>query len=108
MTKLLWEWKPRLVVALVVCGLLIVMSHINCDVTSYPVVMHRYANTNGDEQRYKMSKTQVFIAFHKMVIVVEQKMTTYTVCAVVVGTSAVSESSTNHSSIDRIVVNFSD
>ena len=39
--KLLWEWKPRFTVALVVRGLLIVTSHTNCDVTSYPVGMHR-------------------------------------------------------------------
>ena len=52
-------------------GLLIVMSHTNCDVTSSPVVMHRYANADGDEQRYKTSKTQIFLAFYKMMIVVE-------------------------------------
>ena len=37
--KLLWEWKPRFTVALVVRGLFIVTSHTNCDITSYPVVM---------------------------------------------------------------------
>ena len=42
---------------------------------------------DGDEQRYKMLKTQVSIAFCKIVIVVEYKLTTYTVCAVVVGTA---------------------
>ena len=42
MAKLLWEWKPRFAVALVVRDLLIVTSHTNCDVTSGPVVMHRY------------------------------------------------------------------
>ena len=57
MAKLLWEWKPRFAIALVVCDLLIVTSHTNCDVTSCPVVMRHYASANGDEQRYKMSKT---------------------------------------------------
>ena len=33
--------------------------------------MRRYANANGDEQRYKTSKKQAFFAFYKMVIVVE-------------------------------------
>ena len=51
MAKLLWEWKPRFAVALVVRDLLIVTSHTNCDVTSGPVVMRRYANADGDEQR---------------------------------------------------------
>ena len=69
--KLLWEWKPRFAVALVVRGLLIVTSQTNCDVTSCPVVMRRYANADGDEQRYKTSKTQVSLAFCKIVIVVE-------------------------------------
>ena len=55
MAKLLWEWKPRFAVALVVRDLLIVTSHTNCDVTSGPVVMRRYANADGDEQRYKTS-----------------------------------------------------
>ena len=49
--------------------------------------MRRYANTDGDEQRYKTSKTQVSLAFCKIMIVVEKKLTTYTVCAVVVGTA---------------------
>ena len=71
MGKLLWEWKPRFAVALVVRGLLIVTSHTNCDVTSCPVVMRRYANADGDEQRYKTLKTQVSLAFCKIVIVVE-------------------------------------
>ena len=71
MAKLLWEWKPRFVVALVVRGLLMVMSHTNCDVTSCPVVMRCYTNADGDKQRYKTSKTQVFLAFCKIVIVVE-------------------------------------
>ena len=71
MAKLLWEWKPRFAIALVVRGLLIVMSHTNCDVTSCPVVMRRYANADGDEQRYKISKTQVSLAFCKIVIMVE-------------------------------------
>ena len=71
MAKLLWEWKPRFAVALVVCGLLIVTSQTNCDVTSCPVVMRRYANADGDEQRYKTSKTQVSLALGKIVIVVE-------------------------------------
>ena len=51
MAKLLWEWKPRFAVVLVVRDLLIVTSHTNCDVTSGPVVMRRYANADGDEQR---------------------------------------------------------
>ena len=59
MAKLLWEWKPRFAVALVVRDLLIVTSYTNCDVTTCPVVMCRYANADGDEQRYKTSKTQV-------------------------------------------------
>ena len=87
MAKLIWEWKSRFVVVLVVRGLLIVTSHTSYEVTSCPVVMRRYANVNGDEQRYKMSKTQVFLAFYKMVIMVEWKLTNYRVCAVVVGTA---------------------
>ena len=71
MAKLLWEWKPRFAVALVVRGLLIVTSHTNCDVTSWPVVMRRYAYADGDEQRHKTLKTQVSIAFCNIVIVVE-------------------------------------
>ena len=63
MAKLLWEWKPRFAVALVVRDLLIVTSHTNCDVTSGPVVMRRYANADGDEQWYKTSKTQVSRTF---------------------------------------------
>ena len=39
MAKLLWEWKPRFAVALVVRGMLIVTSHTDCDVTGCPVVM---------------------------------------------------------------------
>ena len=70
MAKLLWEWKPRFAVALVVRGLLIVTSHTNCDVTSCPV-MRRYADADGDEQRYKTLKTQVSLALCKIVIVVE-------------------------------------
>ena len=46
-------------------------SHTNCDVTSCPVVMRRYANADGDEQRYKTSKTQVSLAFCKIAIEVE-------------------------------------
>ena len=71
MAKLLWERKPRFAVALVVRGLLIMMSQTNCDVTNFPVVMRRYANADGDEQQYKTSKTQVSLAFCKIVIVVE-------------------------------------
>ena len=52
-------------------ALLIVTSHTNCDVTSCPVIMRSYANVKGDEQQYKTSKMQVFLAFYKMVIVVE-------------------------------------
>ena len=63
MATLLWEWKPRFAVALVVRDLLIVTSHANCDVTSGPVVMRRYANADGDEQRYKTPKTQVSLTF---------------------------------------------
>ena len=63
MAKLLWVWKPRFGVALMVRDLLIVTSHTNCDVTSGPVVMRRYANADGDEQRYKTSKTQVSLTF---------------------------------------------
>ena len=70
-----------------VCGLLIVTLHTNCDVTSCPVIMRHYTNADGDEQRYKTSKSQVSLAFCKIVIVVEYKLTTYTVCAVVVGTA---------------------
>ena len=71
MTKLLLEWIPRFAIALVVLGLLIVTSHTNCDVTSYAVAMRRYANAHGDEQRFKTLKTQVSIAFCKIVIMVE-------------------------------------
>ena len=60
MAKLLWERKPRFAVALVVRGLLIVTSHTNCDVTSCPVVRRRYANADGDEQRYKTMKLPNF------------------------------------------------
>ena len=70
MAKLLREWKPIFAVALVVRGLLIVTSETSCDVTSGPFVMRRYANADGDEQRYKTSKTQVSLAFCKIVIVV--------------------------------------
>ena len=49
--------------------------------------MRRYANADGEEQRHKTSKMQVSLAFCKIVIVVEYKLTTYTVCAVVVGTA---------------------
>ena len=115
MAKLLWEWKPRFAISLVVRGLLIVTSHINCDVTSCPVIMRRNANADGDEQRYKTSKTQVSLAFCKILIVVEYKLNAHMVCAVVVGTAsgsttagttrAVPDCSTNHSSVDRIVVN---
>ena len=73
MAKLIWEWKPRFAVALVVRGLLIGTSHNNCDVTSCPVVMRRYANTDGDEQRHKPSKLQNSLAFCKIMIVVECK-----------------------------------
>ena len=71
MAKLLWKWKPRFAVALVVRGLLIVTSQTNCDVTSCPIVMRRYASADGDEQRYKMPKTQVSLPFFKIVIMVE-------------------------------------
>ena len=74
-------------VALVLRGLLIVTLHTNCDVTRCPVFMHRNANADGDEQRHKTSKTQVFLAFHKMVVVVEQKLTTYTVCTGVIASA---------------------
>ena len=33
--------------------------------------MRRYATADGDEQRYKTSKTQVSLAFYKIVIAVE-------------------------------------
>ena len=52
-------------------GLLIVTSHTNCDVTSCPVIMRRYANADGDEQQYKTLKMQVSIDFCKIVIMVE-------------------------------------
>ena len=71
MAKLLWEWKPRFAVALVVRGLLILTSHTNYDFTSSLVVMCRYANVDGEEQWYNTSKTQIFLAFYKMMIVVE-------------------------------------
>ena len=62
MAKLIWEWKPRFAIALVVRDLLIVTSHTNFDVTSCPVVMRRYADADGDEEWYKTSKTQVSLA----------------------------------------------
>ena len=71
MAKLHWEWQPRFSIALVVHGLLIMTSQTNCDVTSCPVVMHGYANADGDEQRYKTSKMQVSLTFRKIMIVVE-------------------------------------
>ena len=63
MAKLLWERKQRFAVALVFRGLLIVTSPTNCDITICPVVMRRYTNADGAEQRYKTSKTQVYLAF---------------------------------------------
>ena len=128
MAKLLWEWKPRFAVALVVRDLLIVTSHTNCDVTSGSVVMRRYANADGDEQRYKTSKTQVSLTFCKLwswwsrnwplirsVLswLVLQSGTAHVVPAgaaasgrATAGTNcAVPDCSTNHSSADRIVVN---
>ena len=69
MAKLLWEWKPRFAVALVVRGMLIVTSHTNCDVTGCPVVMRSYANADEDEQWCKTSKTQVSLAFCNIVII---------------------------------------
>ena len=84
MSNLLSECKPRLAIALVGRSLLIVTSHTNCDVTSCPVVMRRYANADGDEQQYKTLKTQDSLAFCKIVIMVEYKLTTYMVCAGVV------------------------
>ena len=85
MAGLLWDWKPMFAVApwLVACcavarGHLIVTSHTNCDVTSCLVVMGRYSNADGDEQRHKTSKTQVFRGFfiYKMVITVEYELIT--------------------------------
>ena len=109
MAKLLWELKPRFAVALVARGMLIVTSHTNYDVTSCPVVMRRYANTDRDEQWYKTSQTQVSLAFCKTVFVVKYKLTTYMVCAVVVGTairhSTSCASRRAAASADRIVVN---
>ena len=35
----------------------------NCDVTSCPVIMRRYANADGDEQQYKTSEPQGFLVF---------------------------------------------
>ena len=54
--------------------------------------MRCYTNADGNEQRYKTSKTQVSLAFYKIVNVVEKKLTTYTVCAVVVGKVAIRHS----------------
>ena len=128
MAKLLWEWKPRFAVALVVRDLLIVTSPTNCDVTSGPVVMRRYANADGDEQPYKTSKTQVSLTFYvncdrgRMIWpliwsalswLVLQSGTALVVpagaaasgCATAGTTRAVRDCSTNHSSADRIVVN---
>ena len=85
MAKLLWEWKPRFAVALVVRGLLIVTSHNNCDVTSCPVVMRRHANADGDEQRYKTLKTQVSIAFCK--IVAARRPAQFVLCRIAVPTT---------------------
>ena len=65
MAKQIWEWKPRLAVALVVRGLLIVTSHTNCDVTSFPVV-HRYVNADWDEQRYKRRTRKFILLFIKL------------------------------------------
>ena len=64
--------------------------------------MRRYANADGDEQRYKTLKTQVFIAFCKIVIV---EVGTASGRATAGTTRAVPDCSTNHSSADRIVVN---
>ena len=99
MAKLLWEWKPRFAVSLVVRDLLIVTSHINCDITSGAVVMPRYANADGDEQRYKTSKTQVSLTFSvncdRGRIVIDH----------LYGLRCRGWYCTNHSSADRIVVN---
>ena len=121
MAKLLWEWKPRFAVALVVRGLLIVTSHTNCDVTNCPVVMRRYANADGDEQRYKMSKTHVSLACDRGRIEIDHlyglrcrgwycNPEQHSLCRPArpqaAGTTrAVPDCSTNHSSADRIVVN---
>ena len=59
--------KLRFTIALVVCGLLIVKSHTNCDVshvTRCPVMRH-YENADRDKQWHKTSKTQVFLPFFK-------------------------------------------
>ena len=115
MAKPLWEWKPRFAVVLVVRGLLIVTSHTNCDVTSCPVVMLRYANADGDEQRYLTSKTQVFLAFLQNCdrgrIEIDHLYGLhwsgwYSSGRATAGTThAVPDCSNNHSSADRIVVN---
>ena len=67
MAKLLWEWKPRFGVALVARGLLIVTWHTNYDVTSCPVVMRCYANTDGDEHAVPDSSTNHSSADHIVV-----------------------------------------
>ena len=63
MAKLLWEWKPRFAVALVVRDLLIVTSHTNCDVTSGPVVMRRYANAMGTNSGTRRRKRKFILLF---------------------------------------------
>ena len=63
MAKLLWEWKPRFAVALVVRGLLIVTSQTNCDVTSCPVVMRRYANADVDDSGTRRRKRKFPLLF---------------------------------------------
>ena len=63
MAKLLWEWKLRFADALVVRGLLIVTSQTNCDVTSCPVVMRRYANADGDDSGTRRRKRKFPLLF---------------------------------------------
>ena len=76
--------------------------------------MRRYENATGDEQWYKMSKTQVFFAFFKhddrdwieidhLLIVPDGVAASGRATA---GTTrAVPDSCTNHTSADRIVAN---
>ena len=65
MAKLLWEWKPRFAVALVVRDLLIMMSHTNCDVTiavlSSCVVTQTPMGTNSGTRRRKRKFPLLFV-----------------------------------------------
>ena len=108
MVNLLWGWKPRFAVALVVRGLLIVTSHTNCDVTSCPVVMRCYANTMGTNRGTRRRKRKFPLLFVKLWSWQNRNwplIRSALEWLVLQSGTAVTDCSTNHSSADRIVVN---